>query len=48
MTKQRLRRWQVLASFMIVGSLGSPEVVALDHSIVLLKEVREPLGQNIA
>ena len=46
--EHHLRRFDVLGLFVEVGSLGGPEVVALDCLAVFLKEVREPLEQGVA
>ena len=46
--KELLRRFQVLAGFVIVGGHGGPKVVALDRLVVLLKEASEPLAKGVA
>ena len=48
MPKHHLRCFDVVAVFVVVGGLGSPEVVALDCLAVLLKKACQPLSQGFA
>ena len=47
MTKQLLSCLDILVSLVVVGSMSSPEVVALDFLAVFLEEAGEPQGKSI-